>query len=78
MIVKTIIVVLLIAVLVSLMTSMSFLIRDESSRKRTLTALKIRVGLSVTLMLFVMLSWHQGWIQPHGLVRAPPAQTVHP
>lgn len=78
MIVKTIIVVLLIAVLVSLMTSMSFLIRDESSRKRTLTALKIRVGLSVTLMLFVMLSWHQGWIQPHGLVRSPPAQTVHP
>jgi hypothetical protein len=63
--VKIVIVVLLLAILASLMTSMSFLIRDESSR---LTALKLRVALSITLMLFVLLSWHMGWIEPHGLI----------
>jgi hypothetical protein len=66
--VKIVIVVLLLAILASLMTSMSFLIRDESSRRRTLTALKLRVALSITLMLFVLLSWHMGWIEPHGLI----------
>ena len=68
MLVKIIIVILLLAILASLMTSMSFLIRDESSRRRTLTALKIRIALSITLLLFVLLSWHMGWIEPHGLI----------
>jgi hypothetical protein len=63
-----IVIVVLLAILASLMTSMSFLIRDESSRRRTLTALKLRVALSITLMLFVLLSWHMGWIEPHGLI----------
>jgi hypothetical protein len=66
--VKIVIVVLLLAILASLMTSMSFLIRDDSGRRRTLTALKLRVALSITLLLFVLLSWHMGWIEPHGLV----------
>lgn len=70
MIAKTIIIILLLAVLVALMTSMVFLIRDPSQRRRTLTGLKIRVALSVTLILFVLLSWHQGWIKPHGIVPA--------
>ena len=66
--VKIIIITLLIAVLVSLMTSMTFLIRDDSSQRRTLTALKIRVALSITLLAFLMLSWHQGWIEPHSIM----------
>lgn len=68
MLVKIVIVVLLLAILASLMTSMSFLIRDESSRRRTLSALKIRVVLSITLLLFVLLSWHMGWIEPHAAI----------
>ncbi len=67
MLVKIVIVFLLLAILASLMTSMTFLIRDESSRRRTLTALKLRVALSITLLLFVLLSWHMGWIEPHGV-----------
>ena len=68
---KVIIVVLLLAILTSLMTSMVFLVRDRSDRKRTLTGLKVRVALSVTLILFVLLSWQQGWIQPHAMMRTP-------
>lgn len=66
---KIVIVVLLIAIVGSLLTSMVFLVRDSSSRKRTLTGLKIRIALSITLLLFVLLSYFMGWIQPHGLVR---------
>ncbi len=66
---KIVIVVLLIAIVGSLLTSMVFLVRDSSSRKRTLTGLKIRIALSITLLLFVLFSYFMGWIQPHGLVR---------
>ena len=69
MLVKTIIVVLLIAVVVALLTSMIFLVRDPSSRRRTLIGLKIRIALSVTLLIFVVLSYFMGWIHPHGLLR---------
>lgn len=65
---KVIIVVLLVAILVALFSSMVFLVKDPSSRKRTLTGLKIRIGLSITLLLFVLLSYYMGWIQPHGIV----------
>ena len=62
---KIIIVVLLISIVATLMVSMSFLVRDASDKKRTLTALKIRVALSLTLIAFVILSYLMGWIHPH-------------
>lgn len=68
MLVKTIIVVLLLAAVVALLASMVFLVRDPSSRRRTLTGLKIRIALSVTLLAFIVFSYFMGWIQPHGLV----------
>ncbi len=75
MIVKVVVVVLMLAILATLMTSMVFLVRDPSSRKRALTGLKIRVALSVTLILFVLLSWQQGWIQPHSALPSPTTAT---
>jgi hypothetical protein len=65
---KAIIVVLLIAVVTSLLVSVIFLIRDPSSRRRALLSLKIRVALSITLLLFIVFSYFMGWIQPHGLM----------
>jgi hypothetical protein len=44
-----------------------FLVKDPSSSRRTLTGLKLRVALSVTLILFVLLSYSLGWISPHGI-----------
>lgn len=78
MLVKLVIVGLLLAIVISLMTSMVFLVRDRSDRRRTLTGLKVRIALSITLILFVLLSWHQGWIRPHGLVRPAPPATPSP
>jgi len=65
---KAIIVILLIAVVAALLTSMIFLVRDPSTRRRTLIGLKIRVALSVTLLVFLLFSYFMGWIQPHGIV----------
>ena len=64
---KIILVVLLMAIVASLFSGLFFLIKDESRQRRTLTALKIRVGLSIALLLFLALAFSQGWLQPHGL-----------
>lgn len=68
MLAKIVIIILLIAIVATLLTSMIFLVRDPSSRRRTLTSLKIRVTLSVTLLVFVLLSYFMGWIHPHGVL----------
>ena len=71
MLAKIIIIALLIAVVATLLTSVIFLVRDPSSKRRTLTALKIRVALSITLLAFVILSYLMGWIHPHGVIPPP-------
>ena len=30
-------------------------------------ALALRVGLSVALFLFILLSWYMGWVRPTGI-----------
>jgi hypothetical protein len=32
-----------------------------------------RIGLSVAAFLFLLLAFYAGWIEPHGIVNAPPA-----
>lgn len=41
----------------------------QSPPRRMAWALALRVGASIALFLFILLAWHLGWIQPHGLVR---------
>lgn len=65
---KIVVVVLLLAIVLTLLASMVFLVRDPSQKKRTLLLLKIRVALSVTLVAFVLYAWFMGWMQPHGLI----------
>ena len=65
MLTKVIVVVLLLAIIGTLFSSVFFLVKDESSKKRTLRLLKIRVALSITLVGFVVLAYLMGWIQPH-------------
>lgn len=68
---KTAIVVALIVVLVALASAGVFMLRrgkaDGGRDVRMARALAWRVGLSIALFLFVMLSWRMGWIQPGGL-----------
>jgi len=68
---KTVIVIALVLVLASLAGAGLFMLRkggNPASRdKRMARALALRVGLSITLFLFILLSWYLGWIQPTGL-----------
>jgi len=62
---KTIVFVLLAAIIISLGSGLFYLSRDDSDSGKVLKALKIRVALSATLILFLVASYYLGWIQPN-------------
>ena len=67
MLAKVTLIVLLLAIVASLFSGLFFLMNDESRERRVLTALKVRVGLSILLLIFLALAFSQGWLRPHGL-----------
>ncbi len=68
---KTVIVMALVLVLASLAGAGLFMLRKSgntpSRDKRMARALALRVGLSIVLFLFILLSWYMGWVRPTGL-----------
>lgn len=69
---KILIAIGLAGVLVALASAGFFMLRrdrdGEAGRdKRMARALAVRVGLSVALFLFILLSYQLGWIQPTGI-----------
>ena len=64
---KLVIIAGLVAVVVALFTALFFLYRDKGSGTRMLTALAIRVALSMGLVAFLVISYRMGWIAPTGL-----------
>ncbi|MES2489229.1 MAG: twin transmembrane helix small protein [Pseudomonadota bacterium] len=65
MLTKIVVIALLLAIVATLFSSVFFLVKDESSKRRTLMLLKLRVALSVTLVIFVVVAYSMGWIHPH-------------
>ena len=61
---KTVVLVLLVAIVISLGSGLFFLAKDDTNSPRLLKALKIRVGLSVVLIAFLVSAYFLGWIQP--------------
>jgi uncharacterized membrane protein len=61
---KAIVLILLAAVVVSLFSGLFFLVKDRDSpdSTRMLTSLKIRVGLSITLVIFLVAAYLLGWL----------------
>jgi len=55
--------VLLAAIIISLGSGLFYLSRDDSDSGKMLKALKIRVALSATLILFLVASYYMGYIQ---------------
>lgn len=68
---KTVMVLLLLAVLVALTGAGVFMLRkgkDGDERGKNMArALTVRVALSVLLFLLVMLGWAMGWLHPSGI-----------
>ena len=67
MLVKTLIVLVLLAILFSLFSGMIFLIKDKGQSERTVRALTIRIALSVLLFILLMTAFATGLITPHGI-----------
>ncbi|HSQ79626.1 MAG TPA: twin transmembrane helix small protein [Casimicrobiaceae bacterium] len=64
---RYIVIIVLIAILTALFTALVFLYRDRGRGNRVVTALAIRVLLSMGLIAFLVLSYRMGWISPGGL-----------
>jgi len=65
--VKIIVIAGLIAVIVSLFSAIYFLYRDRGHGERMVKALAIRVALSATLIVILVVSYKMGWIAPTGM-----------
>ena len=62
---KVIVIVVLIAILASLGSALVAMLRGRSGL--TLQALTLRVALSISLFVFLMIAYATGLISPHGL-----------
>jgi cytochrome bd-type quinol oxidase subunit 2 len=74
---KAFILLLLLAIVTALFSAVFFLVKDPSdaSHRRTMRALAWRVGLQVTLIVFLIVAFTRGWIKPHGFNETPAATT---
>lgn len=68
---KTVILIAFVVILGALAAAGLFMLRRGGNGKKSgphmARALAVRVGVSVALFLFILLSYQMGWIQPTGL-----------
>lgn len=64
---KFFVVILLGAIVVSLGKALFHMSSGPDQSGQTVKALAVRVGLSVTLFLLLMVAWYIGRISPHGI-----------
>ena len=64
---KIVIIAALVAVVGSLFSALYFMYRDQGKGTRMVRMLAVRVALSVSLVVFLVIAWRMGWIAPTGL-----------
>lgn len=64
---KIFIIMAMIAILFSLGSGLFFLVKDDGKSKRVIKALTIRIALSLTLFILMIIAFAMGWIHPHSL-----------
>mgnify|MGYP003578042557 CR=1 FL=1 len=67
--IKILIVVCLLAIVASLGSGLFHLVNDKGESKKMVTALTIRIALSVALFILLFIAWSQGMLQPHSFGR---------
>lgn len=70
--IKTLIIIIFLAIIVSLGSGLFALASDKGNSKRLVNSLTVRIVLSVLLFVLLIIAYLQGWIQPHGIVPASP------
>ena len=61
---KSIVLLLLAAIAISLFSGLFFLTRKDSEPEKLLRALKVRVALSIALIVLLVISYQMGFIAP--------------
>ena len=61
---KIILSVLLLLVVISLFSGLYFVYKDKGNSKRAVNALTLRIGLSITIIILVVVSYFAGWLPP--------------
>ena len=64
---KIVVAIAFILILGSLGSALFYLMRDKGKSNRTVHALAMRVGLSITLFLLILLGYKLGYITPTGI-----------
>jgi hypothetical protein len=67
MLFKIIIISLLFIILISLGTALFSMMKNEPDSNRTVKALTVRIALSITLLILIMIGYSMGLITPHTL-----------
>ena len=68
-IIKVLIVACLLAIVASLGSGLFNLVIDKGESKKMVTALTVRIALSVALFILLFIALSQGMIEPHGIGR---------
>ncbi len=66
MTIKIIIISALLLIVASLFSALIFLYKDKGQGERTVRALTLRIGLSLSLFILLMAGYYFGIITPHG------------
>jgi hypothetical protein len=67
MVLKIIIISVLLLIVGSLFSALTFLYKDKGRGERTVRALSWRIGLSLGLFILLMAGYYLGIITPHGI-----------
>ncbi len=64
--IRILVIVLLLAIVGSLASALVYLFKDEPDSRRTVRALTVRISLSVSLFILLLIAYALGLIQPGG------------
>jgi hypothetical protein len=64
---KIVVAIAFVLIIGSLGSALFFLMRDKGKSNNTVRALAVRVGLSITLFMLILVAYKLGYIHPTGL-----------
>jgi hypothetical protein len=64
---RYVVIIAFVLIIASLTSALVFMMKDRGKSDRTVRALALRVGLSISLFVFILIAYKLGWIQPTGI-----------
>ncbi|MBU6441575.1 MAG: twin transmembrane helix small protein [Betaproteobacteria bacterium] len=64
---RIVVLIAFVLILGSLFSGLYFVMKDKGKSNRAVNALTFRIGFSILLFLFILLSYRMGWIHPGGM-----------